>query len=61
MAVEAGCLLPNLIFETAIPEVGIIPQLSYAEGVDLRHVVSNSFGFGGNCSSIVFSKINSVG
>jgi 3-oxoacyl-[acyl-carrier-protein] synthase-1 len=61
MAMEVGCLLPNLRFETAIPEVGIIPQLSYAEGADLRHVVSNSFGFGGNCSSIVFSKLNSVG
>jgi len=60
MALETGCLFPNLRFETAIPEVGIIPQQTYTEGVSLKHVMSNSFGFGGNCSSIVLSKLNSV-
>lgn len=58
MALENNCLLPNLRFETAIPEVGIIPQRTFAEGVELQHVLSNSFGFGGNCSSIVLSKLN---
>ncbi|MEJ1237660.1 beta-ketoacyl-[acyl-carrier-protein] synthase family protein [Chryseolinea sp. T2] len=56
MALEAGCLLPNLRFETAIPEVGITPQRVYQDGVQVNHVLSNSFGFGGNCSSIVLSK-----
>jgi len=60
MAMETGCLLPNLRFETTIPEVGIIPQQHYADGIPLKHVMSNSFGFGGNCSSIVFSKFNPV-
>lgn len=60
MALQHGCLLPNLRFENAIPELGIIPQQTYSEGHDLQHVMSNSFGFGGNCSSIVFSKTTSV-
>lgn len=24
---------------------------------DIQHILSNSFGFGGNCSSLIFSKI----
>jgi 3-oxoacyl-[acyl-carrier-protein] synthase-1 len=56
MALRQGCILPNLRFETAIPEIGIAPQRNYVDGVELKHVLSNSFGFGGNCSSIVFSK-----
>lgn len=60
IAIENRCLLPNLRFEAAIPETGIVPQLTYEENVDLQHVMSNSFGFGGNCSSIVISKLNAV-
>ena len=56
MSLEAGCLLPNLRFETTIPEVGITPQRIYQDGIEVNHVLSNSFGFGGNCSSIVLSK-----
>lgn len=48
-------LYPNLHFEKTIPETGLRPitefQLSSVE-----HVLSNSFGFGGNCSSLIFSK-----
>lgn len=60
MALEHGCLLPNLRFESAIPEVGIVPQQTYVEGRSVNHVMSNSFGFGGNCSSIVLSKLTSA-
>jgi 3-oxoacyl-[acyl-carrier-protein] synthase-1 len=56
LAIEYGCVFPNLRFENAIPEVGIIPQLEFADGLAINHVMSNSFGFGGNCSSIIFSK-----
>jgi len=34
----------------------IQPQLRFEEGLEINHVMSNSFGFGGNCSSIIFSK-----
>lgn len=60
LALREGCLLPNLRFETAIPEVGIVPQQFYQPGVELNHVLSNAFGFGGNCSSIVFSKTSAI-
>ncbi len=56
LAIREQCVFPNLRFETAIPEVGITPQLVFEKGISVKHVMSNSFGFGGNCSSIVFSK-----
>ncbi len=56
MAIQHQCVFPNLRFEKPIPEIGLTPQLQFEEGIEIRHVMSNSFGFGGNCSSIIFSK-----
>ena len=56
LAIERQCVFPNLRFENSIPELGIRPQLSFESGLEISHVMSNSFGFGGNCSSIIFSK-----
>lgn len=44
----------NLGWKNQIPE-GIVPTLGQ-ENVDLEHVICNSFGFGGNDSSLVISK-----
>ncbi len=38
--------------------IRIMPQKSFREGADVRYVLSNSFGFGGNATSIVFGKID---
>jgi 3-oxoacyl-(acyl-carrier-protein) synthase len=54
MALENQCVFPNLRFGEAMPEIGIVPQQKF-ERHDVNHVLSNSFGFGGNCSSIIFS------
>ncbi len=51
-----GCVYPNLRFENRIPELNYSPHLKFEKGLSIRHVMSNSFGFGGNCSSILFSK-----
>ena len=57
MAIEQQCVFPNLRFETAIPEIDMKPQLSFESDIKVNHVMSNSFGFGGNCSSIIFSRM----
>jgi 3-oxoacyl-[acyl-carrier-protein] synthase-1 len=57
MAIENQCVFPNLRFESPIPEINIKPQLTFEYDVKTNHVMSNSFGFGGNCSSIIFSKV----
>lgn len=56
LALQKGLLLPNLNFKTPIEETKLIPVTKYTEGVDLQYILSNSFGFGGNNSAIVFKK-----
>ena len=56
MAILNGCVFPNLRFENPIPEINVTPQRKFEHGLRVNHVMSNSFGFGGNCSSIIFSK-----
>ncbi len=46
---------PSLSFHHPIPETGLIPVLKFAKQ-ELKHVMTNSFGFGGNCSTLIFSK-----
>jgi len=56
MSLVHGCVFPSLRFQTQMPETNFSPVTEFKAGLDVRHVMSNSFGFGGNCSSIIFSK-----
>ena len=56
MALHRGILYPNLNFREPIEPYGLVPVVEFTQGRDLRCVVSNSFGFGGNCSSLVFTR-----
>jgi 3-oxoacyl-(acyl-carrier-protein) synthase len=56
LAVKHGMLFPNLRFATPMSELGLVPQLNFRKDQTIKHVLSNSFGFGGNCSSLIFSK-----
>ncbi|MFD2918776.1 beta-ketoacyl-[acyl-carrier-protein] synthase family protein [Terrimonas rubra] len=51
-----GEIYGSLHFNQPIAATGLVPQLQYTN-MDIQHIMSNSFGFGGNCSSLVFSKI----
>lgn len=55
LSIHKGMVYPNLNFKEAISETGLIPETSFREGLPIRHVLSNSFGFGGNDSSLLFS------
>ncbi|TWI96363.1 3-oxoacyl-(acyl-carrier-protein) synthase [Mucilaginibacter frigoritolerans] len=57
LAVKYGLIYPNLRFETQMKEVSFSPETKFQKGKQINHVMSNSFGFGGNCSSLIFSKI----
>lgn len=57
LALNKGLLLPNLNFSQAIEETGLVPVKNYSEGNSIRHILSNSFGFGGNNSTIILSKV----
>ena len=45
----------GLNFKEPIPATGLRPVQTYQK-MSLQHVMSNSFGFGGNCTSLIFSK-----
>ncbi|WP_341900312.1 beta-ketoacyl-[acyl-carrier-protein] synthase family protein [Fluviicola taffensis] len=57
LALNNGALLPNLNFKQAIEETGLVPVKEYSEGNTIKHILSNSFGFGGNNSTIILSKV----
>ena len=58
LSLTNGFIPANLNFSSAIEESGLTPVTKGLSDVDLRHVMSNSFGFGGNDSSCIFSKIS---
>ncbi len=60
LAIRHGMVYPNLNFDHPMNELPIIPQTELLTGKPVSHVISNSFGFGGNCTTLIFSKINST-
>ena len=57
LSVKHGLIYPNLRFHTQMKELPFTPQTTFLKDQQVRNVISNSFGFGGNCSSLVFSKV----
>ena len=57
LAIRHGIIYPNLRFETQMHEFPFAPAKEFLEDQTIDHVMSNSFGFGGNCTSLIFSKI----
>ncbi|WP_448699588.1 beta-ketoacyl-[acyl-carrier-protein] synthase family protein [Mucilaginibacter sp. AW1-3] len=57
LAVQQGIVYPNLRLQTPIADFPFVPETTFSEYPELKHVLSNSVGFGGNCSSLIFSKL----
>lgn len=55
LAIQNNVVFPNLNFESPMDEFDLIPQRTLKHAT-IEHVLSNSFGFGGNCSTLIFSK-----
>ncbi len=49
-------LYPSLQFKNPIPETKFEPLMHYRKQ-SIQHVMSNSFGFGGNCTTLIFSIV----
>jgi len=56
LSIMEGIVFPNLRWETQMEDVPWKPVTAIERGQNIKHVLSNSFGFGGNCSSLIFSK-----
>ncbi len=55
LALQNNIIFPNRNFITPMEEFDLLPLTELLEK-PLQHVLSNSFGFGGNCSTVIFSK-----
>lgn len=56
LSIVKDIIYPNLSFTNPICELELIPNQEVIEGSGVKHVMSNSFGFGGNNSTVIFSK-----
>jgi len=57
LAIKHGLIYPNLRLQTPIQAFPFAAETQLLTNQPVKHVLSNSFGFGGNCSSLIFSNI----
>lgn len=57
LAIKHGLIYPNLRLQTPIQAFPFAVETQLQTNQPLKHVLSNSFGFGGNCSSLIFSTV----
>jgi 3-oxoacyl-[acyl-carrier-protein] synthase-1 len=57
LALQHNFIPVNLNFALPMPELSFTPATSDVPLAPLQHVLSNSFGFGGNDTSLIFSKL----
>lgn len=55
LSIRNNLAYPNLNFITPMKELGIVPLSELTDTISIKNVLSNSFGFGGNNTSLVFS------
>lgn len=56
LSISNGMIFPNLRWSTPMKELKIKPVTTFQTDQTIRHVLSNSFGFGGNNSTLIISK-----
>ena len=57
LSIIHGIKWPNLHFTEKMDELDFTPVTTLTRDGEVRHVMSNSFGFGGNNTALIFSKI----
>jgi len=57
MAMQHRVIFPSINFSHPMEELNIAPEKEFIEDVELKYVLSNSFGFGGNASSLLFATV----
>lgn len=57
LMMKENVIPPNLNFENQMEELSFSPVKELTKNIELKHVLTNSFGFGGNNTSLIFSKI----
>jgi 3-oxoacyl-[acyl-carrier-protein] synthase II len=56
LSIQKQVIFPNLGFSIPMKELHISPVKKLQKQVEIKYVLSNSFGFGGNNSAVILSK-----
>jgi 3-oxoacyl-[acyl-carrier-protein] synthase-1 len=56
LSLQTGMLFPNLQFKTPIEATQLSPITSIQKNAEPKIILSSSFGFGGNCTQLIFRK-----
>jgi 3-oxoacyl-[acyl-carrier-protein] synthase-1 len=56
MAFQHDVIFPNINFSQPMAELSIRPITEFKQGAGLKNILSNSLGFGGSATSLLFSK-----
>ena len=56
LSIQHKTIFPNLNCVTPMADASLFPVTRLQKNVEINHILSNSFGFGGNCSSLIFSR-----
>ena len=57
LAIQNKIIFPSLNFNQQMKELTICPTSKTIKNVEIKNVLSNSFGFGGNNTSLIFSAV----
>lgn len=58
ISITQQVIFPTFNFKTPIEETQLQPETKLLKNIPIRNILSNSFGFGGNCTSLIISKID---
>ncbi|MCK9616561.1 MAG: beta-ketoacyl-[acyl-carrier-protein] synthase family protein [Lentimicrobiaceae bacterium] len=56
LSIKQGIVYPNLNFSEKMKELNFYPNTQLLTGKNIVNVLSNSFGFGGNNTTLIFSR-----
>jgi len=57
LSLQNDIIFPNLNLHTSMKEFDFTPETKISKNAGIRHVLSNSFGFGGNNTTLIFSRV----
>ncbi len=60
LSLNQQVIFPNMFFENQIEELEITPETKLIENIKVNNILSNSFGFGGNDTSLIFSRVDNL-
>ena len=58
LSMDQKTIFKSLNFHNSIEETNIVPNKNKIEDINIQYCMSNSFGFGGNCTSLIFKSNN---